>query len=278
MGKGYWQMDSSTMNKYVILAPHVDDEVIGCFRVLNLGLVTDVVYFYDLTPERIVEAQNCAKRFGFTPHFAANGELFMFSPDHIILIPNIADQHPHHKKVNQFGRSAFKQHTKQFYSVDMNVPYEILSSGMQQNKLSVLRELFPSQDSLFANDKYSFFESNLESDLITQIEVKTQFEGIHKYPNAPEEVAFLRYPHRHLFHVSVTIDVFHDDRELEFFIFQHQISDYIKVRGDTLNYRSCEMISKELLEHVMEMYPGRSIEVRVFEDGENGSVVKFNWR
>ena len=45
-------------------------------------------------------------------------------------------------------------------------------------------------------------------------------EGIHKYPNAPKEVEFLKYPHRHIFKFKVQIEVYNDDRDIEFFIFK----------------------------------------------------------
>ena len=50
--------------------------------------------------------------------------------------------------------------------------------------------------------------------------VTFQKEGIHKYPDAPEGVEFLKYPHRHMFKFRVAIQVFHDDRELEFILFK----------------------------------------------------------
>ena len=49
-----------------------------------------------------------------------------------------------------------------------------------------------------------------------KIFVTFQKEGIHKYPNAPDGVEFLQYPHRHMFHFRVEIDVFHNDRDIEF--------------------------------------------------------------
>ena len=55
-------------------------------------------------------------------------------------------------------------------------------------------------------------------------------EGIHKYPAALEDpnlatgdeydVSFLGYPHRHIFHFKVEIEVFHDDRDIEFIQFK----------------------------------------------------------
>ena len=55
--------------------------------------------------------------------------------------------------------------------------------------------------------------------------VTFQKEGIHKYPAAltdPElkGVEFLGYPHRHMFHFKVMIEVFHDDRDIEFILFK----------------------------------------------------------
>ena len=55
-------------------------------------------------------------------------------------------------------------------------------------------------------------------------------EGIHKYPGADtdpklatgdwDDVSFLGYPHRHIFHFKVWIEVFHNDRDIEFIQFK----------------------------------------------------------
>ena len=57
-----------------------------------------------------------------------------------------------------------------------------------------------------------------------EIWVTWQKEGIHKYPAALDDpklatgdwddVSFLGYPHRHIFHFRVGIQVFHEDRYL----------------------------------------------------------------
>ena len=54
-------------------------------------------------------------------------------------------------------------------------------------------------------------------------------EGIHCYPAAATDpalntageydVSFLASPHRHVFHFRVSIDVFHNDRDIEFIQF-----------------------------------------------------------
>ena len=41
-----------------------------------------------------------------------------------------------------------------------------------------------------------------------------------------------------------------------------------------LDYKSCEMMARNLLSNLYYKYPDRSIEVTVSEDGENGATVK----
>lgn len=48
------------------------------------------------------------------------------------------------------------------------------------------------------------------------VTVRTQFESLHQWPTAPEQVSYLRHPHRHIFHVVVTANVTHGDRQVEF--------------------------------------------------------------
>lgn len=109
----------------------------------------------------------------------------------------------------------------------------------------------------------------MESILIT-----TQFEGFHKYPKAPKEVAFLRSLHRHLFHVKVQIEVFSDSRDIEFFIFKRQVQEIIDKHVSKLkDDRSCESIGKTILNGVLALYKDRRIEVSIGEDQENYSVI-----
>ncbi len=63
-------------------------------------------------------------------------------------------------------------------------------------------------------------------------------EGIHKYPDAPEGVEFLRHPHRHIFHFRVELEVMHDDRDVEFILFNSELEAMYD--GDTmpLDYRN----------------------------------------
>jgi hypothetical protein len=103
--------------------------------------------------------------------------------------------------------------------------------------------------------------------------ITTQFEGFHCYPDAPEEVKFLRNEHRHLFSVKVWISVKHNDRDIEFFIFKKFINSLIK--ENNFNYKSCEMISDDLYIKIKEKYPNREIRIEVSEDQENGSYKEY---
>ena len=112
-------------------------------------------------------------------------------------------------------------------------------------------------------------------------------EGIHKYPaalNDPQlktgdmyDVSFLGYPHRHIFHFTVGIQVWHNDRDVEFIQFKRYIEQlYSSNEGVlSLDYKSCEMISDDLYEQVASRYPDRDIEITVSEDGENGATIYY---
>jgi hypothetical protein len=111
--------------------------------------------------------------------------------------------------------------------------------------------------------------------------VKFAKEGIHKYPAALEDpklatgdhydVSFLGYPHRHIFHFKIQIEVFHDDRDIEFIQFKRWLESLYSDGTLQLNYRSCEMISDDLAAKIKDKYPKRDIIIDVSEDDENGS-------
>lgn len=121
--------------------------------------------------------------------------------------------------------------------------------------------------------------------VFNQIWVTFKKEGIHKYPAALDDpklatgdwddVSFLGYPHRHIFHFRVGVEVFHDDRDIEFIQFKRWLERLYSDGTLTLDYRSCEMVSDELAEHIGAKYPGRNVEIEVSEDGENGSVSRY---
>lgn len=110
-------------------------------------------------------------------------------------------------------------------------------------------------------------------------------EGIHKYPAAltdsnlatgdEYDVSFLGYPHRHIFHFKVSIEVTHDDRDIEFIQFKRWLENLYSGGTLALDYKSCEMISNDLHAQIAARYPGRDVIIEVSEDGENGSITTY---
>ncbi len=105
--------------------------------------------------------------------------------------------------------------------------------------------------------------------------VTFQRAGIHHYPGAPEDVSYLRYPHRHIFKFKVSIDVLHENREIEFHQFLNWLESLFTKGTLTLDYQSCEMISDNLYEKIQNEYPGRKVIIEISEDGECGSVSEY---
>ena len=110
-------------------------------------------------------------------------------------------------------------------------------------------------------------------------------EGIHKYPAALEDpnlatgdwddVSFLGYPHRHIFHFKVWLEVFHDDRDVEFIQFKRWMERLYAQDTLQLDYKSCEMIADDLASEVQAMYPNRWLKISVAEDNENGCEMEY---
>ena len=109
-------------------------------------------------------------------------------------------------------------------------------------------------------------------------------EGIHKYPAALDDpklatgdkfdVSFLGHPHRHIFHFKVWIQVFHDDRDVEFILFKRWLEGLYDGTLE-LDYKSCEMIADDLHKEIANKYPKRKIWISVSEDNENGCIKKY---
>ena len=110
-------------------------------------------------------------------------------------------------------------------------------------------------------------------------------EGLHKYPAAlddpklatggADDVSFLGYIHRHIFHFKVAIEVFHDDRDIEFIQFKRWLESLYANGTLELDYKSCEMICDDLAQQINNKYPGRKISLTVSEDGENGATIDY---
>lgn len=111
-------------------------------------------------------------------------------------------------------------------------------------------------------------------------------EGIHCYPAAltdpnlatgdEYDVSFLGNAHRHIFHFKVQIEIFHDDREIEFIQFKRWCENLYNIGALQLDYKSCEMMADDLYKAIKEKYLNREIVIDVSEDGENGCHIIYN--
>ena len=110
--------------------------------------------------------------------------------------------------------------------------------------------------------------------------VTFQKEGIHKYPAAATdpklaEVSFLGNEHRHIFHFRVELEVFHDDRDIEFIQFKRWLENLYNQGTLALDFKSCEMMADDLYLQIASRYPDRAVWIEVAEDGENGALIKY---
>lgn len=120
------------------------------------------------------------------------------------------------------------------------------------------------------------------------ITVKTSFEALHRWKDAPPLVEFLKYPHRHTFGVSAVFCVEHGNRALEFFTVKRALEEALfhslycgpENSGDfrpefnldmpTIEM-SCEDMAATLFNFMVTEYP-TLVSVTVDEDGENSGT------
>ena len=115
--------------------------------------------------------------------------------------------------------------------------------------------------------------------------VTFQKEGLHRQPAAHDDprlntagemdVSFLGYLHRHMFHFKVWLEVFHNDRDVEFIQFKRWCESLYAQDTLELDHKSCEMIADDLAAEIKQRYPNRYIKISVAEDNENGCEIDY---
>lgn len=113
---------------------------------------------------------------------------------------------------------------------------------------------------------------------LTHAVIRTRFEGIHCWPEAPEDVKFLRTPHRHEFHVCAKMQQFHDDRDIEYILAKRALDAWLRLEQPKWPMRSsCEAMASRIIGYLRATYGDhRTYMVSVTEDGENGAEVFFD--
>lgn len=108
--------------------------------------------------------------------------------------------------------------------------------------------------------------------------VKFRQVGYHCWPDAPNRRQYLRFRHRHTFHVRVELSAPLDGRRsVEF----HDLAEHcrtvfrdVALRGTMSDYgtMSCEQIADAMARRISRVY-GTVVGVSVSEDGECGAIV-----
>lgn len=246
----------------VILAPHLDDEILGCYSILDQAC--QIIYFtYDYREDGISSYRDRAKYckdIDFDFDILHDGDT--------IYIPSKFDYHPLHRKVRRFGLSLPGK--KMFYSVEMNTPW-LEEEEDVSGKRALFEKMYPYED--MKSDKYFLFKSIQPFDDLIWATIKFQREFFHRWPSAPEEVKFLSYLHRHLFHFTVQVQQFGDDRDLEYFILSRKIQQWWDMQKWSES-TSCEQFALAIKRYLEIQYMDRLVKVSVFEDDENGAVLE----
>lgn len=116
----------------------------------------------------------------------------------------------------------------------------------------------------------------MRPELATFLDVRHQFQGYHMWPDAPDEVAFLRSLHRHVFHVRLRLKV-SADREEEFFLVQRKMIECSVLKALPQLEKTPELSCESIAEIYFNFFYDRKYvveEVEVTEDNENGAIVR----
>jgi hypothetical protein len=157
----------------VIFAPHPDDELIGCYSVLEIGEPCTIIFTTDIEDFRLQESQRLKSYFDVTikkdlrPIIEIINALQNEQAIHEFLFPDYYwELHPEHKQLGHEGYKLWKNSKLdiQFYSTNMNCPHIFeLSDFDKKNKEKILNSVYSSQKELWAYEKkYIYFEGRVK--------------------------------------------------------------------------------------------------------------------
>lgn len=146
----------------VIIAPHPDDEIIGCFKILNEKKNIVIIYHPDVEQKRREEALKLKEKISSVnvQLFNSNIPTSMLNKESSFYFPDpIYEIHPRHRELGMIGESIARSGLDvTFYSTIMNAPY-IYEVGISNSKENLLNEVYPSQSDMWKYEKkYILFE------------------------------------------------------------------------------------------------------------------------
>lgn len=154
----------------VIFAPHPDDEIIGCYRVIRFGDPVLVIFTKEMTKERKMESEKLSEYFDnvtvrYEKEFS-NSLVNTLQNDRFyeFYFPDpFTETHPEHKILGFHGYKLWKEFYLNiiFYSTNMNTNYLYELNDDEKNlKEAALNTIYPSQSDLWKFEKkYIFYES-----------------------------------------------------------------------------------------------------------------------
>jgi len=143
------------MTKYIIVAPHADDEIIGCYESLVSGLVAKVLFSNE---KALTEASASSEHFLFGRQLIEDHDFY--SGRYIYLFPDPTyETHPEHRRIGALGEELLRAGQEViFYTTNMLTPY-IHEVSQPLTKRKCLDTLYPTKKDLWEYEhKYFLFE------------------------------------------------------------------------------------------------------------------------
>ena len=103
-------------------------------------------------------------------------------------------------------------------------------------------------------------------------------KGTHYWNKAEAPVKFLSNEHAHDFNIYIECDVYHDDRDLEFYILRNKILEIFKEEFEynglmfVFGNASCETIAKTIYKQLELAYGKRDWLIKISEEGIQGAI------
>lgn len=287
----------------LIIAPHRDDELIGCYEMITKAedVIIDILFLFSdndwnvgitvddfdniryMHNAMLIEPSNMKEWENVFDHIEKSCKK---DYDHIA-VPNISDNHISHKLVNIAVKTFVPLEKIMYYQVEMNVARP-LSSASSGSKKHFLERYYARRYESLKSDKYHLFESMEASDHKRYIHCGFQLKGKHYWPGATGKYGEeLSKEHGHNFSFLLMVEVFHNEREIEFLEFRDEIEEFVRTLPPfsiliprapvvrTPSSMSCESMGTKIMEYVFKHYPKREIKVSVFEDEFNGATVHW---
>jgi len=155
---------TSAEHKNIIIAPHADDEVIGCYEII-MNERSIVIYTNNGHSHRGEEATKLKATTMISEQlFNKDIPTFLMDPKYTYYFPDpIYETHPDHRRWGSFGEQMVRNgFDVVFYSTNMQAPY-IHEVQDYSGKLKLLNNTYMSQKSLWEYDhRYYLFEGRVK--------------------------------------------------------------------------------------------------------------------